>query len=67
MMKIIMGIMREKPTLPSLRYKMNQGKRDDQIEYSEMAVGVSILGILTTIIGFTLYHIIRYIIHYIMG
>jgi hypothetical protein len=44
----------------------NQGKRDDQIEFSEMAVGVSIIGILTTILGFTLYHLVSRLIHYIM-
>ena len=47
--------------------KGNQGKRDDQIKYSTMAIGVCILGILTTIIGFTLYHLISSLVHYIMG
>jgi len=45
----------------------NQGKRDDQIEFSEMVVGLSILGILTTILVFSLYHLISRLIHYIMG
>jgi hypothetical protein len=47
--------------------QFNQGKRASQIAYSEMAVGVCILGILTTFIGFTLYHLISRLIHYIMG
>ena len=44
-----------------------QGKRESQIKFSEMMVGVSIVGILTTIIGFTLYHLISSLVHYIMG
>jgi len=43
--------------------QFNQGKRDNQIAYSEMAVGVCILGILTTILSFTLYHILSYLIY----
>ena len=44
-----------------------QGKKKSQIMFSEMMVGVSIIGILTTIIGFTLYHLISRLLHYIMG
>ena len=44
-----------------------QGKRASQIAFSEMVVGVCILGILTTIIGFTLYHLISSLLHYIKG
>jgi len=44
-----------------------QGKRATQIAFSEMVVGVSILGILTTIIGFTLYHLVSSLLHYIKG
>ena len=44
----------------------NQGKRDDQIEFSQMMVGFSILGIVLTLIGYSLYHIISNIIHYVM-
>ena len=45
----------------------NQGKRDDQIEFSEMMVGLSILGFFLTGVGYTLYYIISRLIHYIMG
>ena len=45
----------------------NQGKRDDQIAFSEMVVGVSFLGVLATILYFTLYHLISSLVHYIMG
>ena len=47
--------------------QFNQGKRDDQIQYSTMAVGVCILGILTTIIVSSLYHLISSLVHYIKG
>ena len=46
---------------------MNQGKRDDQIEFSEMMVGLSILGLFLTINGYSLYYIIRALLHYVMG
>ena len=45
----------------------NQGKRDDQIEFSEMMVGLSILGFFLTIIGYSLYYIISSLLHYVMG
>jgi len=47
--------------------QFNQGKRDDQIAFSEMVVGVSFLGVLATILYFTLYHLISSLVHYIMG
>ena len=45
----------------------NQGKRDDQIEFSEMMVGLSILGFFLTGLGYSLYYIISSLIHYVMG
>ena len=47
--------------------RTNQGKRDDQIEFSNMMVGLSLLGIiLLLLIGF-LHQTISRLIHYIMG
>ena len=44
-----------------------QGKRDDQIEFSNMMVGLSLLGIiLLLVIGF-LHQTISRLVHYIMG
>ncbi len=44
-----------------------QGKRDDQIAFSEMMCGLSILGIiLLLVIGF-LHQTISRLVHYIMG
>ena len=45
----------------------NQGKTKEQIEFSEMMVGLSILGFFLTGVGYTLYYIISRLIHYIMG
>jgi len=45
----------------------NQGKRDDQIEFSEMMVGLSLIGTLITLLVYSLYYIISRLIHYIMG
>ncbi len=45
----------------------NQGKRDDQVAFSEMAVGVSLIGVCFIIIYYSLYHIVSRLVHYIMG
>ena len=48
-------------------YRDNQGKRDDQIEFSEMMVGLSLIGmILLLVVGF-LHQIVSRLVHYIMG
>ena len=44
-----------------------QGKRKEQVEFSEMMVGLSILGIFLMGLGYSLYYIISSLIHYIMG
>ena len=44
-----------------------QGKRDDQLEFSNMMVAISLLGfILLLVIGF-LHQTISRLVHYIMG
>jgi len=44
-----------------------QGKRDDQVRFSEMMASLSILGfILLLVIGF-LHQVISRLVHYIMG
>jgi len=48
-------------------YRDNQGKRDDQIQFSEGMVGLSLMGIVVLITIGVLYHIISGLIHYIMG
>ena len=48
-------------------YRDNQGKRDDQIEFSEMMVGISIIGMILLLIFSFLYHTISRLVHYIMG
>jgi len=45
----------------------NQGKKKNQIEYSEMAVGVCTIGIVAIILYYSLYHIVSRFVHYIMG
>ena len=45
----------------------NQGKRDDQIAFSEMMVGLSLIGMILLLIVSFLYHTISSLIHYIMG
>jgi len=48
-------------------YRNNQGKRDDQVEFSNMMATLSILGIiLLLVIGF-LHQTISRLVHYIMG
>ena len=48
-------------------YRDNQGKRDDQIAFSNMMVGLSLLGIvLLLVVGF-LHQTISRLVHYIMG
>jgi hypothetical protein len=44
-----------------------QGKRREQLEFSYMMIGFSIISILVTFVGFLLYHIISSLLHYIMG
>jgi len=44
-----------------------QGKRKEQVEFSEMMVGLSILGFFLTGLGYSLYYIISSLIHYVMG
>ena len=44
-----------------------QGKRDDQITFSEIMVVLSLIGICSTIIYYSLYHTISRLVHYIMG
>ena len=47
--------------------RTNQGKRDDQIEFSNMMIALSLLGvILLLVIGF-LHQTISRLVHYIMG
>jgi len=43
-----------------------QGKTKEQVEFSEMMVGLSILGFLLLIIGCSTYYIISSLLHYIM-
>ena len=48
-------------------YRDNQGKRDDQVEFSNWMATLSILGIiLLLVIGF-LHQTISRLVHYIMG
>ena len=42
---------------------ISQGKRMEQLEFSYKMVGLSLLGSLILIIGFSIYHIISYLIH----
>ena len=44
-----------------------QGKRDDQIQFSEGMVALSLMGIIVLITIGVIYHIISGLIHYIMG
>ena len=45
----------------------NQGKRDDQVKFSNWMVALSLLGfILLLVIGF-LHQVISRLVHYIMG
>ena len=44
-----------------------QGKRDDQLEFSYMMVGLSMLGIVLLLSISFLHHIISRLVHYIMG
>jgi len=44
-----------------------QGKRDDQIAFSEGMVALSLMGIIVLITIGVIYHIISGLIHYIMG
>ena len=45
----------------------NQGKRDDQVKFSNMMATLSILGlILLLVVGF-LHQVIGRLVHYIMG
>ena len=48
-------------------YRDNQGKRDDQIEFSEMMVGLSMLGIILLLVVGFLHQTISRLVHYIMG
>ena len=44
-----------------------QGKRDDQIEFSNMMVGLSLLGIILLLVVGFLHQTISRLVHYIMG
>ena len=44
-----------------------QGKRDDQIEFSNMMVGLSLLGIILLLLVGFLHQTISRLVHYIMG
>ena len=48
-------------------YRDNQGKRDDQIAFSEMMVSVSIIGIILLLSIRSLYYIVSSLVDYIMG
>ena len=44
-----------------------QGKRDDQLEFSNMMVGLSLLGIILLLVVGFLHQAISRLVHYIMG
>ena len=44
-----------------------QGKRDDQIEFSNMMVALSLLGIILLLVVGFLHQTISRLVHYIMG
>ena len=44
-----------------------QGKRDNQIEFSNMMVGLSLLGIILLLVVGFLHQTISRLVHYIMG
>ena len=44
-----------------------QGKRDDQLEFSNMMVGLSLLGIILLLVVGFLHQTISRLVHYIMG
>ena len=48
-------------------YRDNQGKRDDQVEFSYMMVGLSMLGIILLLVVGFLHQTISRLVHYIMG
>ena len=45
----------------------NQGKRDDQVKFSNMMATLSILGLILLLSISFLHHIISRLVHYIMG
>ena len=44
-----------------------QGKRDNQLEFSNMMVGLSLLGIILLLVVGFLHQTISRLVHYIMG
>jgi len=44
-----------------------QGKRDDQLEFSNMMVALSLLGIILVLVVGFLHQVISRLVHYIMG
>ena len=48
-------------------YRNNQGKRDDQVEFSNMMVALSLLGIILLLVVGFLHQTISRLVHYIMG
>ena len=48
-------------------YRDNQGKRDDQIAFSEGMVALSLMGIIVLLIIGFLHQVVSRLVHYIMG
>ena len=47
--------------------RLHQGKTDDQLEFSEIACGLALIGMSFIFVWYFLYHTISSLIHYIMG